>query len=177
MTNDGTGFSPGALSATGMWPPLVLNVKHAPQLPPPPELNNPPPVPFRRTALRQNFELPRSLSFSRDFQPHLLARLSLAVERLRHRCRTSLITQAQYLDFKIAAIIRYLQRVANSHFASSLSHLSIRHNPPQVTCLFRKRPRLEESRCPQPGIDPQTVHSAIPLSLAIRPIPKSRHRL
>src|SRR5258708_7735861 len=94
-----------------------------------PEADNLTTVPFRGSALARCVEMLCSFTLLCGLQARLAACLCLAIECLRHRRRPAHLAEQQDFHLKIAAVVCYLQHVANPHFAGSLGGLPVRLNP------------------------------------------------
>ena len=113
------------------------------------ELDDVPPVAFRGSSFRENFELPHRLPFGGYFFAQFPAVLSFAIERLRHRGRPTYFAEKQHLHLKVAAVIGHAQSVPHPDFTRRLCGLSVRQDSAQFARSFRQRTRLEKSRRPQ----------------------------
>ena len=105
-------------------------------------------IAFRWFAFPRRFVMRHRFSFFRQFQPQFPARLRLAIERLRDRCRAAKLAEKENFNLKHAAVVPYLQQVADSNLAGSLGLLSVGFNSAEFTCPCRERTGLEESGCP-----------------------------
>lgn len=114
------------------------------------ELDDVPPVAFRRAALRQDFEFAQRFPFCGRHLAKFSALVSFAVESLRHCRRTAHFAEQQNFYLKLAALIGHAQPVADPDFARRLGRLPIREHSAEFAGSFRQRPRLEKSRRPQP---------------------------
>jgi hypothetical protein len=90
-------------------------------------------IAFGRSASGRGSEIHHCLTFRRCFEPQFAALVSLAIQRLSDRRRTSHLAQQQNLHLKIATFSRNLQEVADPNIARRLGWLIIRLNLSQIT--------------------------------------------
>src|SRR5436305_2732301 len=95
-----------------------------------------------------------------------MARVGLAIERLRGRSRPANIAELQDLQFKFAACGCHLQHVANPDLARGLRWLSVGLISAQVAGPRGQGARLKKSGCPKPFIHSHRSHDLLPISLA-----------
>jgi hypothetical protein len=119
-----------------------------------PELDNSPPIPFRRPTLRRRRKIHHRLTLCRDFQSQLAALVRLTVQCLRHHCRPPYFAEQQNFHSKIPAFVPNLYEISNPNFACRLSWLIVGLNSTEIA-----RPRRQSTRLKKPGSPKPLVHS------------------
>src|SRR5262249_23129646 len=126
---------------------------------PPAQFAQLPPVALRWPAFVLKVELRRRFPIFRRLPACLATLFRLAIEQLRDRRRAAHFTQSHHVDLEDAAFRLALQPVADLHRVRRLRSLPVRLHAAEFARALRHRPRLEESRGPQPLVDPHAGHA------------------
>src|SRR5260370_8860529 len=81
------------------------------------------PITLRRSTARRGSEMHHGSTLFSRLLSQYAAGVSLFVERLRNRCRTSHLADQEHFHFKIVSLGADLQGIAHSHFASRFIRL------------------------------------------------------
>ena len=96
------------------------------------KLPDPPAIALVWPARRQLLELPQRLPFGSSLHALFAAFFGFAVQGLRHRCRTTHLTELKNLNLKDAALIGHLEHVAEADIARRFDGLTIGLDPSQI---------------------------------------------
>ena len=118
-------------------------------------------VAFGGTALGQGRELLHGLALGGCLGSRCNAGLALAIERLRHGCRTAHLAQRENLNLKLAALVFDDEVVAGMDLAGRLGLVSVGEDAAQVAGLGGQSAGFEEARRPEPFVDPEGVQGSI----------------
>ena len=96
-----------------------------------------------------------------QLQAKFAAHVGFLIESLSHRRRTAYLAQLPHLDVELACFGSDMEMVAGVDLARRLRLVSVGDDTPQITRPRSERARLEEARCPEPFVRPDTGHSPI----------------
>lgn len=97
----------------------------------------------------------------RQLGPHLLTGFGFPIKCASDRCRPTIFTQLQDLDFEIAAFCFDPQHVTDAHFAGGFHGLIVRFDSTQFTRLRREAAGFVKSRRPQPFVHANACHDLL----------------
>ena len=123
------------------------------------ELNDAAPIALARPVRGQGRKLLHGFALCCNAQAGLAAGVSLAVEGLRHRCRTADVADGEHIDFKAAGVVFDLQAVAGMDIACGFGAQAIRIDPAHIASARGYGAGFEEARGPEPFVDANLVHS------------------
>jgi len=103
----------------------------------------------------------RSFALFCNLEPQLPARIRFLIEPLRNRRWAAHLTENQDLYLKVAAVVLYVQEIADSNLARGLGFLSVGLNPAKFACPCSERARLKKSGGPKPLVHSHADHDPI----------------
>ena len=124
------------------------------------------PVAFIRSfGGRSSCHRTEKFSLFNSFEASFLAFVSLAVERLGDRGRTTLLAEGENLDVIFSPFVLDVEHVADTDLACWLGRLAIRQNTLQLAGLGGLFAGLEEACRPKPFVDAGSGHAGIVVDL------------
>ena len=115
-------------------------------------------IAFIRTCVRKALPGCECLALVYGLRSRFPAGLRFAVQRLRHRSRTSGITERDDLHLKQSTVCSDTELMTRMNLSRRFHRLTLALNPPEFTRSRCESPRLEETRSPKPFIETNAIH-------------------